>query len=301
MTSTDTIAQLHSREDPRNLGAPPFAPEPSGEHVAVRPGTDLLGLTFERATMEQALEMCVSWCSGPRLPHTVLTANAAILCMMRHDRELAEACHGADAVVADGMSVVWSSRTTETPLPERVAGVDLMARLLEAGGDRKLSVYFLGAKPEVVSHLVEESRRLFPGLRVVGFRDGYFPASMHDEVVGEINNLAPDMLFVGMPSPFKEVFLHRYRDRLGVPVMIGVGGSFDVLAGFVRRAPRWVRSIGMEWSWRLAMEPRKLWKRYLATNSEFLLLVARDVLARRSLGRTRAARRARQDRETVRP
>ena len=96
------------------------------------------------------------------------------------------------------------------------------------------------------------------------------------------------MLFVGMPSPFKETWCERYRQRLQVPVILGVGGSFDVLAGFIKRAPRWVQRLGLEWFWRLLMEPRKLWKRYLTTNSEFIWLAGREILARR-LGRPRAA------------
>ena len=99
--------------------------------------------------------------------------------------------------------------------------------------------------------------------------------------VEDVRRCAPHLLFIGMPSPFKETWCERFRGRLDVPVMIGVGGSFDVLAGFIQRAPRWAQRLGMEWAWRLLMEPRKLWKRYLTTNSEFLWLAGREVVARR--------------------
>ena len=116
---------------------------------------------------------------------------------------------------------------------------------------------------------------------MVGYRDGYFKPSDHEEIVAEIARLAPDMLFVGMPSPFKEAWCQRYREKLGVPVIVGVGGTFDVLTGYVRRAPRWLQSIGMEWWWRLAMEPRKMWRRYLSTNTDFLWQAARFIVRRR--------------------
>jgi N-acetylglucosaminyldiphosphoundecaprenol N-acetyl-beta-D-mannosaminyltransferase len=242
---------------------------------------DLLGLPFDGVTMRAAVERCLSWCAGPRAPHTVLTANSAILCMMRRDPELKRACLGADLVVADGMSVVWTSRMAGTPFPERVAGVDLMARLLEAGAAGKLRAYFLGAKPAVVAKLAEICEERHPGLEVVGYRDGYFSSGQHAEIVEEIRSLAPHLLFVGMPSPFKETWCEQNRERLNVPVIMGVGGSFDVLAGHVRRAPPWMQSLGMEWSWRLLMEPRKMWRRYLMTNTEFMWMAGREVVARR--------------------
>jgi len=159
------------------------------------------------------------------------------------------------------MSVVWALRASGQTIPERVAGVDLMARLLTVAGERRLRVYFLGAKREVLSKLVERIRAQHPGLEIAGFRDGYFGPDEHLRIVEEIRASEAHMLFVGMPSPFKETWCERYRQRLQVPVIVGVGGSFDVLAGFIRRAPRWVQSLGMEWFWRLLMEPRKLWKR----------------------------------------
>lgn len=244
----------------------------------------LLGLTFDGVTMDAAVERCLAWCAGPRAPHVVITANASHLCAMRRDPKLHAACQAGDLVVADGMSVVWAFRLAGVRLPERVAGVDLMARLLSAGAARKLRVYFLGARREVVTRLAEDCATRYPGLVVAGFRDGYFPATDHEAIAEEIRRCAPHLLFVGMPSPFKETWCERFRQRLDVPVMVGVGGSFDVLAGFIRRAPRWVQASGLEWCWRLMMEPRKLWRRYLTTNVEFLWLAGREAMSRR-LGR----------------
>lgn len=242
---------------------------------------ELLGLPFDPATMEEAIERCMEWCEGERAPHVVITANAAILCMMKRDPSLASSCRDGDLIVADGISVVWALRAAGTPVPERVTGVDLMANLLEAGGPRGLRVYFLGAKAEVVAELARQCGERYPGLVVAGFRDGYFSPADHEAIIEEIRAAAPHLLFVGMQSPFKERWCAQHRERLGVPVIIGVGGSFDVHAGYVRRAPRLFRAVGMEWSWRLMMEPRRMWKRYLTTNTEFVWTAGREALSRR--------------------
>jgi N-acetylglucosaminyldiphosphoundecaprenol N-acetyl-beta-D-mannosaminyltransferase len=238
--------------------------------------------------MRSAVEQCIQWCLAPRAPHTVITANAAILCMMRRDPELRNACRRGDLIVPDGMSVVWTSRLAGIPFPERVAGVDVMSRLLEVASERGLSVYFLGARPEVVSALVRRCSRDYPGLEVAGSRDGYFGSCEEEGVIEHIRQTAPHMLFVGMPSPFKETWCERHRQTLNVPVIMGVGGAFDVLAGYVRRAPRVLQAIGLEWSWRLAMEPRKMWRRYLVTNLEYSWLAAGEVLMRRGVLTRRA-------------
>jgi N-acetylglucosaminyldiphosphoundecaprenol N-acetyl-beta-D-mannosaminyltransferase len=243
--------------------------------------SELLGISFEAVPMEIAVARCLEFCRAPRTSHIVITANAFHLCMMRRNRELALSCRAAHLTVADGMSVVWALRASGQPAPERVAGVDLMARLLAAAGQHQLRVYFLGARCEVVTALAEASHVLYPGIEIVGFHDGYFSVDHHLEIVEEIRASRPHILFVGMPSPFKEVWCERHRERLDVPVIIGVGGSFDVLAGFIKRAPRWAQAAGLEWSWRLLMEPRKLWKRYLTTNIEFIWLAGREIMARR--------------------
>ena len=248
---------------------------------------ELLGLCFDALTMDAAVARCLELCHAPRASHMVITANAHHLCMMNRDSELARACRGGDLVLADGMSVVWALRISGHPVPERVAGVDLMERLLVEAGKRGLRVYFLGARPEVAAALAKQSRATYPGLEIAGFRDGYFGPDDHQAIVDEIRASGAHMLFVGMPTPFKETWCKRHLQRLEVPVIVGVGGSFDVLAGFIKRAPRWVQSLGFEWLWRLLMEPRKLWKRYLTTNSKFIWLAGREIVARR-LGSGRA-------------
>jgi N-acetylglucosaminyldiphosphoundecaprenol N-acetyl-beta-D-mannosaminyltransferase len=246
----------------------------------------IIGSPFDRVSFESAIDTCVAWCRGPRSSHIVVTLNASQLCMMRRDSSLENACRSGDLIVADGVSVVWASRLLGTPVPERIAGVDFMKALLTAGSRERLRAYFLGAKREVVEKLAERCKTDFPGLVVAGFRDGYFGPADHPKIIEEIRASSPDLLFVGMPSPFKETWCEEHRERLNVPVIVGVGGSFDVLAGFIRRAPQVLQSFGMEWSWRLLMEPRKMWRRYLSTNSEFLWLLAGEVARKRFGGET---------------
>ena len=245
---------------------------------------ELLGLSFDAVTMEAAVDRCLEFCRAPRTSHTVITANAYHLCMIHRDPQLRSACRAARLTVADGMSVVWALRASGQSVPERVAGVDLMDCLLATAAKHRLSVYFLGARREVVETLARKSRIRYAGVEIAGFRDGYFGPKDHEVIVEEIRASGAHILLVGMPSPFKEIWCERHRERLDVPVIIGVGGSFDVLAGYVRRAPRWAQSSGLEWFWRLLMEPRKLWRRYLTTNSEFVWLAGREIVARR-LGR----------------
>jgi N-acetylglucosaminyldiphosphoundecaprenol N-acetyl-beta-D-mannosaminyltransferase len=248
--------------------------DPSARH-------ELLDCPFDPVTMPAAVAECVEWCLGPRAARTVITANAAILCMMRRDPQLREACARGDLIVADGMSVVWTSRLAGIPFPERVPGVEMTARLLEAASAHGLRVYFLGGRAEVVAELARRCARDHPGLTVAGFRDGYFPREDEARVVDEIREARPHMLFVGMPSPFKETWCERHREALDVPVIMGVGGTFDVLAGYVRRAPRRLQSLGLEWLWRLMMEPRKMWRRYLVTNTEYLWRATGEIVRRR--------------------
>jgi len=233
------------------------------------------------------VEVVVGWCRGARKPHTLLTMNAALLVMMRDDPALARACRAGDLIVADGLPVVWATRLFGAGLPERVAGVDLMVALLERGGRDRLRVFYLGAKEEIVTTLAQKSAEMFPGLTVAGHRNGYFKEHEHQAIVEQIRASDADMLFVGMPSPFKEVWTERHRNELGVPVIMGVGGSFDVVSGFVRRAPASMQRTGMEWAWRLMMEPRKMWKRYLVTNTLFVARTAHAAIRHRLASGTR--------------
>jgi N-acetylglucosaminyldiphosphoundecaprenol N-acetyl-beta-D-mannosaminyltransferase len=242
----------------------------------------LLDCPIDRMTMPEAVSYCLEAVAGERRTRIVLTVNAAIVVKLGQDEPLRAAVEAGDLVLADGMPLVWLSRWTgaDAGLEDRVAGVDLMAELLREADRKGLRLYFLGAKPKVVATLVERVARDHPGAVIAGYRDGYFGPEQHEEVADTIAAARPDLLFVGMPTPFKEIRCEAYRHRFGASVVLPVGGAFDVLAGFVKRAPRWMQRAGLEWSWRLMMEPRKMWWRYLSTNTIFLYLALREIIGR---------------------
>jgi N-acetylglucosaminyldiphosphoundecaprenol N-acetyl-beta-D-mannosaminyltransferase len=225
--------------------------------------------------MEQALLQVQAAVAERRRLH-IGVVNAAKIVNMRSNPALRESVLASDAIYADGMSVVWASRFLGRPLPERIAGIDLMHGILEAGAERGLRVYCLGAKRDVVGKVAAEFARRYPGVDVVGTRDGYFTEAEEESVATEIRDARPDVLFVAITSPKKENFMARWSDVMAVPVVHGVGGSFDVVAGLVERAPeRWQR-LGLEWLYRVLQEPGRLWKRYLVTNTLFLGLTLRE-------------------------
>jgi N-acetylglucosaminyldiphosphoundecaprenol N-acetyl-beta-D-mannosaminyltransferase len=199
--------------------------------------------------------------------------NAAKLVNMRRDAALRQDVLSSDLILADGMSVVWASRLLRRPLPERVTGIDLMLGMLRRGAAMGHHVYCLGATQEVLDRVAARIATDYPGLVMAGRHHGYFGPDEEPTVAAAISNARADILLVAMTSPRKEHFMARWGDQLGVPVCHGVGGSFDILAGKVRRAPeRWQR-LGLEWLYRVGQEPRRLWRRYLVTNTIFCGMV----------------------------
>lgn len=214
----------------------------------------------------------------------IAVVNVAKIVNMRKDPELRRSLEEADLVLADGAPVVWLSRMLRKPLPERVAGIDLMFKLLKEANEKHHSVYFLGARPEVLHKVVNIVQTDYPGIRIAGFKDGYFDEYREQSVAQDIKDSRADILFVAISPPKKEIFLRNWRNFMNVPVCHGVGGSFDVLASVTKRAPRWMRRCGLEWLYRLIQEPRRMWKRYLVTNSIFIKLSCEAILRDR-LGR----------------
>lgn len=241
------------------------------------PRTELFGAPVDALSMQDVLRVCDRHIAQ-RSPLLIGVLNAGKLVKMRRDARLRDAVLAADIFIADGMSVVWAARTLGLPVRERITGIDLMTRLLEQAERRGHSVYLLGASMEVLSGAVERIRALHPQLRIAGQHHGYFSEEEAPEIVARIRACEPDILFVGMSSPKKETFLSRWGRRTGAAVCHGVGGSFDVLAGKVQRAPRIWQRCGCEWLYRLLQEPRRLGKRYLVTNTIFLGLLARALV-----------------------
>jgi N-acetylglucosaminyldiphosphoundecaprenol N-acetyl-beta-D-mannosaminyltransferase len=215
-----------------------------------------------------------------RAPHYNIAINAAKVVSYHEDPALRQAIDGAHLTTMDGQAVVWAARALGQAVPERVAGADLMEHLLAHSARRGYSVYLFGATQDVVEECVARARHQHPGLKVAGHRHGYFEAKDEAAIVAAIREARPDILFLGFGSPQKEYFMTTHHRELGVPFVMGVGGTFDVFAGRVSRAPLWMQRSGLEWSYRLAQEPRRMWKRYLVGNTRFLSLVARDLWRR---------------------
>jgi N-acetylglucosaminyldiphosphoundecaprenol N-acetyl-beta-D-mannosaminyltransferase len=209
-------------------------------------------------------------------PLHLMGVNADKINTMQHDKKLAEIVNSCEIINADGASVVLASRFLSYPLPERVAGIDLMQRLLSLAAEKGYSVYFLGAKQKVVEAAVEKLQRQYVGLKVCGFRNGYFSDNEWGNIAAEIKEKNPSIVFVGISSPKKEYLIQYFQEQGLDSVFMGVGGSFDVLSGFIPRAPEWMQEKNLEWLFRLMQEPRRLWKRYLVGNSKFMVRVVRQ-------------------------
>lgn len=212
------------------------------------------------------------------IQHCVI--NVAKLVAMQSDSALRHDVESSDIVNADGMGVVWGARLLGVNVPERVAGIDLFQDLLQVCAERGYRPYLLGAREDVLEAAVRAIETRYPGIRIAGYRHGYFAREEEPRIVGAIRASEADMLFVAISSPVKERFIAEHRERLGVPFLMGVGGSIDVIAGHVDRAPAWMQQYGLEWLFRVIQEPRRMWKRYLVTNTVFAGLLAREIGAR---------------------
>jgi N-acetylglucosaminyldiphosphoundecaprenol N-acetyl-beta-D-mannosaminyltransferase len=237
----------------------------------------LFGVELDPLTMDETVERCLQAVrDGERLEIGVV--NAAKLVNMRRDPRLAQAVSGCDLVLADGQAVVWAGRVLRARLPERVAGIDLFMRLLAEAESAGMSVYFLGAKEDVLEQMLLRVADRFPGLKVAGSRNGYFDDTEQQAIADAIGDSGAQLLFLGMTSPKKEIFTAGYGTRTGARVVHGVGGSFDILAGVTRRAPAAWQRLGVEWLYRALQEPRRLGRRYLTTNAAFVLMTARELI-----------------------
>ena len=230
---------------------------------------EIMGIHLDPVDMEAAVERCVDLCRCS-VPHSTLAINAAKVLTIQDNADDPYVSAEADLVFADGAAVVWASQVLGRALPERVAGIDLFERLLERAETEGLTCYFLGARPAVITELKDRVRTRYPNLRLAGARDGYWESAEEAGVVSGIRAARPDLLFVALPSPAKEIFTAEWGHILGAGLIVGVGGSFDVMAGYVTRAPKLMQRLGLEWLHRLLSEPRKMWRRYVVGNPRFV-------------------------------
>lgn len=246
----------------------------------------LFGLRFNALTLDQAAEAIVRAAKNKR-KGLVVTPNVDHVVMLQTDTEMRSIYERASFVFADGMPVVWLSRLIGKPgLPMRVTGADLLPETCKRAAETGLTLLFMGGQPGIADRAAERLKAEFPGLQVIG---SYCPpmgfeknAAETSHMVELCNRLRPDILCLGVGTPKQEKWAAAQLEKLSVGPILCIGAALDFAAGNIKRAPRWVQRSGLEWLWRLSNEPRRLWKRYLMRDSEFLLLAGREILHARS-------------------
>lgn len=216
---------------------------------------------------------------GVPTQHVVI--NASKVNLMEADPELASIVNECPLINADGASIVWAARKLGVPLAERVTGIDLFQRLVGLASEKGYRIYLFGAKEEVVTRVKAIFEERYPGIQIVGYRNGYFTEDDEPQIVSDMAASGADMMFVAFSSPKKEYWVHKYIDQIGIPFVMGVGGSFDVVAGVTDRAPTWMQEHGLEWFYRFIQEPGRLWKRYIIGNLKFVALTYRYKFAKK--------------------
>jgi len=238
-----------------------------------------MGCAVDNLDMEETLGVVEGFIRSGR-PHQHVVINVDKIVKASRDPALRQIINGCDLINADGMPVVWASRLLGKPLKERVTGVDLFEALMARAAEKGWRVFLLGAREEVVSGVAHLYPARYPGLTLAGYRNGYWKPEDEDRVVAEIAATRPDILFVAISSPKKEAFLARYQAAMKVPFAMGVGGTFDVAVGLVKRAPVWMQKAGLEWFYRFLQEPRRMFRRYFIDDMAFVALFAREWVKR---------------------
>ncbi|MEH7512316.1 WecB/TagA/CpsF family glycosyltransferase [Gottfriedia acidiceleris] len=229
----------------------------------------LLGTFLDCLTMEETIERSVKAIENKEnIQHVVI--NASKINLMKEDEDLRDIVNSCPIINADGQSIVWAGRFLGHRVPERVAGIDLFENLVRVSAEKGYKPYFFGAKQHVVKNVVAHYNSKYPELKIAGFRNGYFKKEESQEIAREIYNSGADILFVAFSSPMKEKWISENMPIMNVSFAMGVGGSFDVVAGETTRAPKWMQRIGLEWFHRFIQEPRRMFKRYIIGNLRFI-------------------------------
>ncbi|MDD6561830.1 MAG: WecB/TagA/CpsF family glycosyltransferase [Veillonellaceae bacterium] len=217
---------------------------------------EILGVNVNSLTMVQAVEK-VQQFIDERENALIATANAEMLMRATQDEELKHILNSADLVVPDGAGTVWAANYLGVEMPERVAGYDLAQELMREAPSRGDRIYFFGSAPGVAESAREKAMELYPGIKIVGTRNGFFSEADEPEIIAEIKAARPDILLAALGVPKQEKWLYKYRQALQVPVAIGVGGTLDVMAGVMQRAPLWMQKAKLEWLFRGLKQPSR--------------------------------------------
>lgn len=240
---------------------------------------EMMGCQIDNLSMEETLQTIERFIQSGQ-PHQHVVVNVDKLVKASRDDELRRIINDCPLINVDGMPVVWASRLLGKPLKERVAGVDLFESLMQRSAEKGWRVYLLGAREAVVSDVKRVYEQKWPGFTVAGYRNGYWKQEEEAAVVEQIKAAQADLLFVAISSPQKERFLGRYQAELKIPFAMGVGGTFDVVVGKVKRAPVWMQNAGLEWFYRFLQEPRRMFKRYFIDDMFFIWLLLKEYMRR---------------------
>lgn len=236
----------------------------------------IFSIDIDNLSMSETLDV-INESIDTQNPLLHIVVNAAKLVNMQKNPDLLDSIKNADLVNADGMAVVWASKFIGKPLKERVSGIDLFVNLVENAHKRGEKIFLLGAKEEVVKTVADKFKTLYGQNIIGGYRNGYFTQKDEKNIIADIVDSGSTYLFVAISSPKKEIFLSTYKKELShLGFVMGVGGSFDVVSGKVKRAPVWMQKIGMEWFFRFLQEPRRMWKRSFIDNGKFIGLVIKE-------------------------
>ena len=234
---------------------------------------EILGVGIDKVTSQQALDNIADFIASGQ-PHQIVTANAEIIYQASKNEKMRNIINNAQMVTADGSGVVWASRQLGEPLEQRVTGIDLVNSICERSAQDKWKIYILGSAPGVAATAAMNIRDKFPGCNIVGTHHGYFNAKEEKQILAELEQLKPDVLFVALGAPKQEYWVADHLADLGIPVGMGIGGSMDVLSGNVKRAPKWMQKMSLEWLYRLLIQPTRF-KRVL-TLPKFMLAVKKQ-------------------------
>ncbi|HFI0063399.1 TPA: WecB/TagA/CpsF family glycosyltransferase [Streptococcus suis] len=236
----------------------------------------ILGVSIDPLTMSETIQKVDEEYIQAKTPLHLMGVNADKINLCQSDQRLMTIVNECGIINADGASVVLAGKYLGIDIPERVAGIDLMQELLKLCQEKGYSTYFLGAKEEVLQKMLSNFREQYPELQIAGSRNGYFSDDELPKIMDSIRLASPFVVFVGITSPKKEYIVEEFIDNGLNSVFMGVGGSFDVLSGTIPRAPKWMQNLNLEWLFRVANEPRRLFKRYFVGNMIFIRQIIKE-------------------------
>lgn len=254
---------------------PDWKPARQEAILGKNPRITILNTTIDVLNVQETIDLVKEYVKQKEPLH-LMGVNADKINELNEDERLKQIVNSCGIINADGASVIKASRYLGKPLPERVAGIDLMQSLVKLCEEKSYSVYLLGAKQEVVEKTGEVLKEQHPKLNLVGIHNGYFKEPEWPAISEELKKLDPDFVFVGITSPMKEYLIEFLQDDGNRSVFMGVGGSFDVISGAIPRAPKWMQKSGLEWLFRVIQEPKRLFKRYFVGNWIFIKAVWKE-------------------------